>query len=287
MTRDEYRKKEKTLNKTAKVLKKTLIIILSGYLVLCLFIHFFLERVICPSHQGTEDIPVFAGQENRLENIEFKMNDGIILRGWLLKNSQAEKSNLLIYFGGNDQELSRIIPKMATIDGWSVALINRRGLGGSEGFSSEPTLYGDSLAIYDYFAGRDDINRENIAVMGWSLGSGVATYMAENRKTSSVILVSPYDSLVSVIQEKCPVIPVDFLFEHKYDSISRAGSITAPLLIVAGSNDKLIPVWHSARFREAWGGKVAYEVLPGKNHHTLVKSEEYWQKIREFLAEQN
>jgi len=63
-------------------------------------------------------------QEGRIENIELTMKDDIILRGWLVKNSTSEKANLLIYFGGNAEELSSVISKMYKLGNWNVALIN-------------------------------------------------------------------------------------------------------------------------------------------------------------------
>lgn len=267
-----------------KIVKVLLIIFLIIYLFLCFFIHFFLESVILWPKEQQVDVAGLSFQENKLEDLELTMSDGNISRGWFLKNSNSEKSNLLIYFGGNAEELSGVLTKMAKLDNWSVGLINYRGYGTSEGTADETALYSDSLEIYDYLAGREDVDKQNIVVMGRSIGTGVATYLAEKRDVSAVILSTPYDTMASVIQKKCPIIPAGLIFPHKYDSIGRAPKIKSPLLILAASEEILIPNWHSKRLKEAWAGSVSYQVLAGEDHNSIDDTEEYWKRIREFLS---
>ncbi|SNS72134.1 hypothetical protein SAMN05446037_101872 [Anaerovirgula multivorans] len=269
-----------------KIIKRIVIVSIGVYIFLLLFTHFFLERIILWPRKLSQEVPSLSIQQGCIENIELKMKDGTIIRGWFIKKIKSEKMNLLIYFGANAEELSSVISKMANIDEWSVALINYRGYGMSEGSATETTLYSDSEEIYDYFINREDINKSNIVVMGRSIGTGVATYLAEKRKISAVILVSPYDNLPNLVQNKCLIVPANLILPHKYDSIGRAPSIEQPLLILTGSEDGLIPIGHSKRLKEAWGGKVFYEELFGESHNSIDDVEEYWNKIEKFLFEQ-
>lgn len=267
-----------------KNIKKLLIAFIIIYALVSLSAFFFQEKLIFPTQKLSDDAITVSTKIDGIEDIELNMKDGNKIRGWFVKNSISEKSNLLIYFGANAEEVSRIIPRMAKFQNWSVVLINYRGYGNSEGIPGEQTLFSDSLEIYDYFSNREDINKNNIILMGRSIGTGVATYLAEKRNTSAVILVSPYDSLGSVVKEKCPILPVNLILKHRFDSISRAPSIKSPLLIIVGTEDKLIPVWHSIRLGEAWGGKVSFEKITGEGHNSIDDGEEYWNKINEFLA---
>jgi len=270
--------------KGKSVIKKLVIPSIIIYTMLFLSTHFFLERLIMWPRKQSIEVTSLAMQEGRIENIELQMKDNTVLRGWFVKNSNSKKSNLLIYFGANAEELSGVIYKMSKLDKWSIALINYRGYGMSEGTAAETTLYSDSEEIYNYFSSREDVNKSNIVVMGRSIGTGVATYLAETRNTSAVILVSPFDSLVSVVQEKCPILPAKLILSHKYDSIGRAPSIKQPLLILVGSEDILIPTWHSNRLKEAWGGEVFYEELSGEGHNSIDDGEVYINKIKAFLS---
>lgn len=267
-----------------KNIKRLLIAFILTYTLVCLSAFFFQKNLIFPTQKLSDDAITVSTRIDGIEDIELKMKDGNKIRGWFVKNSISEKSNLLIYFGANAEEVSRIIPRMAKFQNWSVVLINYRGYGNSEGIPGEQTLFSDSLEIYDYFSNREDINKNNIILMGRSIGTGVATYLAEKRNTSAVILVSPYDSLSSVVREKCPILPVNLILKHRFDSISRAPSIKSPLLIIVGTEDKLIPVWHSIRLGESWGGKVSFEKIIGEGHNSIDDGEEYWNKINEFLA---
>ena len=120
--------------------------------------------------------------------------------------------------------------------------------------------------------------------MGRSLGTGVAVYLAQNRAVEGVILVTPYDSLTSVSQEKFPFLPVSFLLKHKFDSGSRAPSIAAPLLALAAKDDTIIPPLHAKRLVEKWGGPRTLEVLEGVDHNSVDSNPVYWETIRTFLS---
>lgn len=280
MSKHEYKKNNINFNK----IKKILIVVLILYILLCSAEFFLQDKIIFAKPKLSEYAVTVSAKTNNIENLELKMKDGTKLKGWLLKNSKSEKSNLLIYFGANAEELSCTIPRMSKFKNWSVVLINYRGYGASEGTPGEKELYSDSLDIYDYFSCRNDINKKNIVVMGRSIGTGVATYLASKRSISSVILVSPYETLTSVFKEKCPFLPTDLLLKYKFDSISRAPSIKSPVLIIVGTEDILIPKWHSKKLAEAWGGQVNFEEINGAGHNTVDDGDDYWNKIYEYLT---
>ncbi|OPZ88437.1 MAG: Alpha/beta hydrolase family protein [Firmicutes bacterium ADurb.Bin419] len=122
--------------------------------------------------------------------------------------------------------------------------------------------------------------------MGRSIGTGVATYLSQKRPASSVILVSPYDTLTSVAKGKLPFLPVNLLLKNKFDSISRAPDIKTPLLMLVAAEDTLIPPHLSTRVAKAWGGKVYWEEIAGEDHNSIDDGEIYWNKINEFLSNQ-
>ncbi len=119
--------------------------------------------------------------------------DGIHLRGWLVRNSTEVRTPLVIYFGGSGSESSEIIPFARKLTGWSVALVNYRGFGLSEGTPTHQNVLADALFIYDTLTARDDVDSSRIVSMGYSLGTGVAVYLSEQRPVAGTILVSPYD----------------------------------------------------------------------------------------------
>jgi len=266
-----------------KKLRDIAIIAVAVYILLGVTAYLVQGIIVFPAPKLSEGATAVSAKISNVENLELKMKDGNVLRGWFVKNQNSTKSNLLIYFGANGEELSNVIPRMSKFENWSIALINYRGYGASEGTPREEALFSDSLEIYDYFSKREDINSSNIVVMGRSIGTGVATYLASKRNAKSVILVSPYETLTSVAKEKCPIYPISLILKDKFDSLDIAPSVKVPVYILVGSEDKLIPVWHSKKLGEAWGGKVKFEEISGAGHNSIDDGDDYWKKVYDFL----
>lgn len=222
--------------------------------------------------------------DRKVEDININTKDGIKIKGWFVKNTKEEKSPLIIYFGGNAEEVSHLIGKADQFNEWSISLINYRGYGLSEGKPSEKSLFDDAISIYDYFANRDDIESKRIILMGRSLGSGIAVYLAKNRPAKALILVTPYDSMISLAKENVPYVPVSLILKHQFNSISRAPSIKIPMLALVAENDRVIPTKHAKRLVEKWGGKSRFKIIEGEDHNSISSNEEYWNNIREFLS---
>src|SRR5215471_14138139 len=189
-------------------------------------------------------------QRSNLEDVAIPAADGTKLRGWLVKGAGA-RAPLVIYFGGNAEEVSWMVQVAGKFAGWSLLLVNYRGYGQSEGKPSESALFADALAIHDYAKSRADVNPERIVAMGRSLGTGVAVHLAAERKLRGVILVSPYDSLVAAGSRHYPFLPVSLMLRHRFDSLSRAPRIDAPLLTLVAGDDRIVPPQHSRALFEA------------------------------------
>src|SRR5882672_2262267 len=176
--------------------------------------------------------------------VQFATFDGLSLRGWLAKPvyAVAQRLPLAIYFGGNAEETSHMAALAGHFPGWSLLAVNYRGYGGNPGSPSECALFADALAVFDWAAGRPDIDPARIVAIGRSLGSGVAVYLATTRPLAGVVVVTPYDSLTAVAQRHYPYAPVSLLLKHKFDSIGRAPGISVPVLMLAAQRDNVIPI---------------------------------------------
>jgi pimeloyl-ACP methyl ester carboxylesterase len=208
--------------------------------------------------------------------------DGIKLRGWLVKG-KGSLTPIVIYFGGNAEEVSWLADVAEHFAGWSLLLVNFRGYGESEGKPGEKELLGDGLAIHDYVKRRPDVNPEHIVAMGRSLGSGVAVNLAAHRTLKGVILVSPYDSIVEVARRHYPFLPVSLMLRHRFDSLSLAPQIGAPLLCLVATEDRVIPVSHSRALFEAWHGSKTWREIARSSHDSIAGEPDYWRSITDFL----
>ena len=211
-------------------------------------------------------------------------NDGTRLRGWLRHAVEATApQGLVIYFGGNAEEVSGQMHDAPALAPWSVAALNYRGYGLSEGSPTEAALTADALSIYDELAAREDVDPERIVVFGRSLGSGVAVHLAAHRPVRAVVLVSPFDSLRSIAGKQYPFVPVSLLLKHPFDSLAHAPGMQAPLLVLAGEHDRLIPARFSRRLHDGWGGPKRWRLIGQADHNDIHARSGYWPEIRDFL----
>lgn len=217
-----------------------------------------------------------------VEEITIPVAGGVKLRGWLVKSRDAP-APLVIYFGGNAEEVSWLGEAAGNLAGWALLLVNYRGYGESEGKPGERELLADAIAIHDYARQRPDVNLGRIVAMGRSLGSGVAVHLAAERPLRGVILVSPYDSLVAVAKHHYPYLPISVMLRHRFDSVARAPQIDTPLLCLVATEDRIIPVSHSRALFEAWGGRKTWHEIPRADHDSIAGESGYWSAIADFL----
>ncbi|MBF0186124.1 MAG: alpha/beta fold hydrolase [Magnetococcales bacterium] len=222
-------------------------------------------------------------QRHRLQEVSLHTHDGVTVRGWWLLPRTVERAPLLIYFGGNAEEVSHLLSEADRFAGWSLLLCNYRGYGGSEGVPGEKALVADAVQLYDHFSAQPSIDGQRVVLLGRSLGSGVAVQLAAARPVAATILLSPFDSLREVAQSIYFWLPVRWLLRHPFDSLAKAGSIRSPLLVVLGERDTLVPPAMSERLAQAWGGPTQVYREPFADHDTLLDNGRAWQAIVSYL----
>lgn len=233
---------------------------------------------------SSEDAARIRGEHGHAEELRFTARDGTRLHGWLVRPRVAAPCPLLIYYGGNNEEVSSYIAQQQALGDCALLLMNYRGYGLSLGRPSEAALLDDALLVHDAVAARGDLDAWRISVMGRSLGSGVAVHVAARRAVGRVVLVTPYDSIVHLAQRRYPYVPVRTLLKHPFDSLSRAAAIRQPALFITATNDEVIPALHSRILHDAWGGPKTWLQLPGTDHANIADHAGYWPAIMTFLG---
>lgn len=262
------------------------IIFVVGVFALLFYIVFYFmqDKVLFDQRSLQTDIQDWITQTYPHSEVKITTDNGIQLHGWLLKKSHPEKMPLVIYFGGNGEEVSGMAYHFERFVDCSLLLMNYQGYGLSEGQPSERNLFNDAQTIFDQIIQRQDIDPNRIVAMGRSLGAGIAVHLAAHRPLKGVILVSPYDSIVRVAQRHFPFVPVKLLIKHPFNVITLAPSITIPMLALVAQQDTLVPPIHSYRLANKWGGFSEIQRIENANHDNIPDNEIYWNAIRDFLG---
>jgi pimeloyl-ACP methyl ester carboxylesterase len=218
------------------------------------------------------------------QRVEIAAGD-VTVEGWWADNVSATNNVTLLYFGGNAEDVLYTAESAGRFNARRMLVTNYRGYGATPGTPSEQALFQDALAVYDFAVKQPGVSAENIVVVGRSLGSGVASYVAANRQVLGLVLVTPYDSMAAVAQGHYPYFPVRLLLKHPFSTDQIANKIMAPVLIVAGEHDNVIPPVHAQRLFEVWAGPKQIHVLPNVGHNDIQEHAQYYPLIGAFLSQ--
>ncbi|MGH8186957.1 MAG: alpha/beta hydrolase, partial [Steroidobacteraceae bacterium] len=204
---------------------------------------------------------------------------GTTLEGWWVENPEATTSAVIIYFGGNAEDVLYTAATARQLDARAVLVVNYRGYGGTRGKPSQAALFEDALAIHAHVLAKG-VPARDIVVMGRSLGSGVAAMLASERPVGAAILITPYDSLAAVAAHHYSFFPVRLLLKHPFPSADFAKRTKVPALILAAEHDNVVPAVHAQRLHEAWSGSETH-VLEGMGHNDIEMHPRYYELINE------
>ncbi len=201
------------------------------------------SRRIAPQRAGLSDV----------SEVTLETPDGERLIAWYGKPQMGQPT--VLYFHGQAGALARRSDRVRRYRaaGLGVLMVAYRGFSGSTGTPGEAVNVADALLAYDWLAARG-IAAADIIVYGESLGTGVAAQVAMQRSISGLVLDSPFTALSELAAARHPYLPVrQFIFD-RYDTLSHIAKASAPVLVLHGEKDPIVPL--------AMGLKV-FEAIPG------------------------
>ena len=242
---------------------------LAGYLALCLVARVAYPRMLFPAPRLDRAPPV---EDSSAKLVELPQPDGS--RTAALHFPAATDARTVIVFHGNGETMFDNVGLAAELvqRGVGVLLVEYRGYGTTYGSGSPPTeemLYEDGEAAIAYLA-RAGVPAERVALWGWSLGTGVAAEMARRGHGTRLVLIAPYTSITDMGRRVAPILPVSLLMAHRLDTLSKAGAIKTPTLVVHGDADALIPLAMGEAVASAIPGARLVRVAGG--HHADLLS---------------
>lgn len=187
-----------------------------------------------------------------VREITLRTADGLSLLSWYLPPRDGRP--VIAYFHGNGGHIGYRAERLRQFarDGYGVLMAEYRGYGGNPGTPSETGLVADGAAALDFLGG-EGITPNRLVVYGESLGSGVAVALAAQREVASLILEAPFTSVAEVAQHHYSFIPASALVRDRFDSLARIAEVRAPILVLHGERDRVVPL----RF-----GRALFDAVP-------------------------
>jgi len=222
---------------------------------------------------------------HRTRPVVIRSRDGTRLSGWLMTPPVNGPHPGVVYFGGRSEEVSWVARDAGKLfPGMAVLAVNYRGYGDSQGDPAEEHFVDDGRLLYDWLSERHHVDPKRMAVVGRSLGSGVAVQVAMERDAHSIVLITPYDSIASLAKRKFRGMPVDYLLQHKFESIKYAHQLKAPTYVLRAAFDDVVPHSHTDLLVERLGTLHADEIVPDSDHMNIPYLESTQARIASFLA---
>jgi fermentation-respiration switch protein FrsA (DUF1100 family) len=217
------------------------------------------------------------------EEVRINSGPGIQLHAWFFPRPRPLASMLFCH--GNAGNVSHRLENVAHLlrAGFQVLLFDYRGYGHSSGQPSEKGLFEDAAAAWSAQVERSDASRPRI-IFGRSLGGAVAVDLASRVDADGLVIESSFTSIRTLARLFLPL-PLPDL-PVRYDSLSKIGAINAPLLVVHGERDELVPFADGRALYEAAGEPKSWFPIPGAGHNDtyVIGGEGYFHRFAAFAA---
>jgi len=220
------------------------------------------------------------------EKVKIKTQDKIELLSWY-HNKDLKKYKTILFLHGNAGSLENRIHKINNFKDMKVnfLLLAWRGFSKNKGKPTEKNLYEDARSAVRWLKSKG-LKENDIIIYGESLGTGVATEIAQNKNFAGVILESPFTSMIDVGKDKYPYLPVRLLLKDKYESDKKIKNIYSPILIMHGKVDNIVP-FHMGKKMYAMANEPKYSYFSKYDDHMMEYNEKLLKALKDFIVSLN
>jgi uncharacterized protein len=264
-----------------KILFRTFKLLLAFYILICIVLFFFQEKMIFFPEKLEKSFKFsFSGN---FEEISIQTDDHKTLNGVLFKSGTPK--GLIFYLHGNAGSINswgNVANTYTNLD-YDVFLLDYRGYGKSEGsITSEEQLFSDIQAAYNEMKKR--YTEDKIIVLGYSIGTGLASEIASVNNPKLLILQAPYYSLTDMMRHSYPILPT-FLLKYKLRTDKFIKNCKMPIVIFHGDLDEVIYYNSSIKLKQFLKRTDTLITLNGQGHNGMTDNPEYKTEIKKILSQ--
>ena len=260
-----------------------ILIIFFIYFLVLVFLYFYQRNLLyLPNENNYSEDKISVD----IENVRIKTSDNIELLGWYHEKNLKDFKTL-IFFHGNAGSLENRIHKLNHFRDMNInfLIIAWRGFSGNNGNPSEQGLYEDGKSAIDWLI-KKGVSEKNLILYGESLGTGVATHLAQNKNFAGVILETPFTSMIDAAKKFYPYIPVKLLLKDKFENYKKIKNINSPILIMHGEVDQLVPFSMGKKIYEI-ANEPKYSYFTKYDNHMMEYDENLVLALKSFLRSLN
>ena len=271
------------LKKFRKNLLQLILIIFFLYFFVLVFLYFYQRNLLYLPNENN-----YSGDKISvdIQKVKIPTSDNIELLGWYHeKNLKDHKT--LVYFHGNAGSLENRIHKLNHFKNMNInfLIIAWRGFSGNNGKPTEEGLYIDGKSAIDWLI-KKGVDEKNLILYGESLGTGVATHLAQNKNYAGVILETPFTSMIDTAKKFYPYIPVSLLLKDKFENYKKIKNINSPILVMHGEVDQIVPFFMGKKIYEL-ANEPKYSYFTKYDDHMMEYDENLVLALRSFLKSLN
>ena len=274
-----FRKKLIKMNYIALILS----IFVLTYILILISVYLFQRNLLYhPSENNYSGDKITVS----VEKIKIKTKDNIDLIAWYHKKNLNEYKTIL-FLHGNAGSLENRIHKINHFKDINInfLIVAWRGFSGNKGKPTEDGLYEDARSSVRWLKTKG-VDEKNLIIYGESLGTGIATEIAQNKNFAGVILESPFTSMIDAGKDKYPFLPVRFLLKDKYESDKKIKNIKSPILVMHGKIDNIVPFYMGKKIYEL-ASNPKYSYFSEYDDHMMEYNEKLLKALRDFIDSLN
>lgn len=231
-------------------------------------IRFLLNSLLYFPSRAIPETPAAAGLV--FEDLSAQTEDGERLHGWWIDARGSSAGHVLLCHGNAGNVADRIVhAELLSAAGFDVLLFDYRGYGRSSGRPGEEGTYRDARAMRSALMRRPEVDASRVFYLGESLGGAVALRLALESPPRGLVLQSTFTSVREMAREHYPFIP-RAVVPDAYPSLRQIHALRAPLLVLHGAHDDLVPASHGQALFDAAPEPKQKHFFPGSGHNDLV-----------------